>query len=1584
MKATPNLLESKVKMLVRYLFVIILSLVFLHFLIKTVNAGTSPCAGSTVWDGTVCRNAYVVGGTTVVVGIDPVSQTLDPVTSHTQLAEIERDLLYKEYGNVFDAYLGNEFVNPNLTPNPYPASEATAEEIQAIRLQDAYWPTISGKKARNIELIVNQHAIQSLIDNPTIIGTPTKPLKAIDYLTKYNGATNEIWSNSSPSIDRQAVFKKIIVVSDAVVSVSGGNWGGSGFNDLTVGYWYNMRMNNVWGIVPYDIDSRWVLNDAYDINFLRTIRSAPFKYGPAADDLALIDYDLIHELTHHFPVGDVYFYVPGSGNGVTIPQTGINSSKTVGLGYNSVSIAPNDHMANSFGKSLTAFSSYYMKHFWKLRPIIRRADYGRMYAISDSPEGAGEARYGKDFFSGNLTITLRNIPAVSSITGCKQMVEDLTTHALSNAPSSRGTASFASNSCTLVLNRANQEANYPGTYIALTDANGIVFPVYIPRLITEALYWSAAVNSTSSPPADFTFPIDFTALFPLAIDQYRTQVASVSSGTVALNNSNTFMVFDSINSSTIPSNQNIVAYADIDGIYGLNNKFIIKYNGILQTDININDPASPDGPVSYPAPASYVLDWRNDFANTCSVTTTYTGPNPTSNPGIWNQTSITSPMTGTKSFSNIPEGQYIYNISCTGISSLSATNNTTETKTDTLTVNVTATTACTSPGPITTAASIGATSSAGISAASVTPGNLGDCLVPGFFGALYYNKPSGLSNIKDINFNTAQPAYYDVTSSINYDWAAASPFPGYINTNDFAVLWRGKFNFAVGGDYIFTNKSNNGMRMKIFVDIGGGQTNTITVWDNWDSTNYNEVTQVISLPPGTHTVQVEYYEIWEGALAKAIWQKSNVTCESIPTDQFCVQYYNNTNLTGIPVFKQNENLTRTIHPNIGLSHIWGTGGPGNGVNNDNFSAVWQGKFNFESGNHRFIINSNNGMRLYVDNVLVVNDWGSPHSTRARFAYHNVTGGIHTIKVEYYESLDDAVAEFYWDKEDTVECTPNNTPTGSFCAEYYPNNSLSDFVIYKANESLTRPTPPNVGLGHVWGTGGPGNSVPTNNFSARWEGKFNFDNGSYKFITNSDDAIRLYLDNVLVINAWTAHATRVDTADINVSAGVHTVKVEYFENTGNATAEFYWDKNVTANTPPVITNEASAPTTVMEGNLYSFDLNATDAENNTLTYYFTSSPAGMTINSSTGLINWTAPGYITGSSNVYFVSTTVSDGLSTDFAGWFITVQQNPANQKPVFTSTPNSQVVMQTAYQYAISANDPDGGAVTYSLVTNPAGMTISGNTVNWTPTVDQAHATCGTQNYTVVIRATDNENQTTDQAYQLGVRCPYGLVRVDTNPVDINGTKVIPRLFDGLWQWPNAYVIHYETNTPVTFILEFENPTNLVGFKAHSGTHWIVKSADSWNGSRTTLVNDGNVVSTVDQYAHIPFASKTAKVFEITFIRREYDGVVHAAEIEPLFGSGFTSININTVPDQLATPGTEWRKTVGITYSGQYPNVLFCTKTSGPANLTVVSGVTLNDTCQMRWTPSASNLGDNYVTIRVYDSAGHEDTETFKITVID
>jgi hypothetical protein len=146
-------------------------------------------------------------------------------------------------------------------------------------------------------------------------------------------------------------------------------------------------------------------------------------------------------------------------------------------------------------------------------------------------------------------------------------------------------------------------------------------------------------------------------------------------------------------------------------------------------------------------------------------------------------------------------------------------------------------------------------------------------------------------------------------------------------------------------------------------------------------------------------------------------------------------------------------------------------------------------------------------------------------------------------------------QILWNSRSTAKCT---VPSGQFCGEYYNNRTLSGTPAFAQNTG---------NINFNWGSGAPGNGVGSDNFSTRWQGIFTFESANYTFTVTADDGIRLYVDNALKSptspnqDPWRDQATTTYTYDIPLSAGNHTIKVEYYENGGGAIAQVSWQKKV---------------------------------------------------------------------------------------------------------------------------------------------------------------------------------------------------------------------------------------------------------------------------------------------------------------------------------------------------------------------------------------------------------------------------------------
>ena len=71
-------------------------------------------------------------------------------------------------------------------------------------------------------------------------------------------------------------------------------------------------------------------------------------------------------------------------------------------------------------------------------------------------------------------------------------------------------------------------------------------------------------------------------------------------------------------------------------------------------------------------------------------------------------------------------------------------------------------------------------------------------------------------------------------------------------------------------------------------------------------------------------------------------------------------------------------------------------------------------------------------------------------------------------------------------------------------------------------------------------------------------------GRYKITLESDDGSRLWIDGTLVLDHGTAHSMTSKSVAIPLSEGMHDMRIDYFENTGNAGLRLLWAKDGGAN------------------------------------------------------------------------------------------------------------------------------------------------------------------------------------------------------------------------------------------------------------------------------------------------------------------------------------------------------------------------------------------------------------------------------------
>lgn len=240
-------------------------------------------------------------------------------------------------------------------------------------------------------------------------------------------------------------------------------------------------------------------------------------------------------------------------------------------------------------------------------------------------------------------------------------------------------------------------------------------------------------------------------------------------------------------------------------------------------------------------------------------------------------------------------------------------------------------------------------------------------------------------------------------------------------------------------------------------------------------------------------------------------------------------YWANPDLSGPPALTRND---------VAVSFDWALASPGAGLPADNFSARWSRSLNFDAGLYRFIFQVDDGVRFYIDDQLVLDEWRDG-SFRTQTVERSLTQGIHTLRVDYYERTGKATIRFAWERQEII--------TG-WKGEYYPNPDLLGVPVLVRDDAA---------IDFQWGINAPAPLLPADGFSVRWSRDVAFENGSYRFFLRADDGIRLWIDGVMVLDEWHDSTVTTYSADVDLGAGAHRLRVEYYENTLGARAEFWW-------------------------------------------------------------------------------------------------------------------------------------------------------------------------------------------------------------------------------------------------------------------------------------------------------------------------------------------------------------------------------------------------------------------------------------------
>ena len=115
------------------------------------------------------------------------------------------------------------------------------------------------------------------------------------------------------------------------------------------------------------------------------------------------------------------------------------------------------------------------------------------------------------------------------------------------------------------------------------------------------------------------------------------------------------------------------------------------------------------------------------------------------------------------------------------------------------------------------------------------------------------------------------------------------------------------------------------------------------------------------------------------------------------------RYWAVPDLSGEPLLTRGEDT---------VAHNWGNGAPADSLPSDSFSAEWTGDFNFVGATYRFIGLADQGVRVFLDNDLLLDNWDG--ETAGPLTVDTVLeAGTHAVRVEYWEETGSAMVYVLW-------------------------------------------------------------------------------------------------------------------------------------------------------------------------------------------------------------------------------------------------------------------------------------------------------------------------------------------------------------------------------------------------------------------------------------------------------------------------------------------------------------------------------------------------------------------------------------------
>ena len=207
-----------------------------------------------------------------------------------------------------------------------------------------------------------------------------------------------------------------------------------------------------------------------------------------------------------------------------------------------------------------------------------------------------------------------------------------------------------------------------------------------------------------------------------------------------------------------------------------------------------------------------------------------------------------------------------------------------------------------------------------------------------------------------------------------------------------------------GTDYDITWTDN--IDENVNIDLYRDDTYVQTIVANTPSDGLADWTVPTNLPISDR-YKIKVSQVGDNSISDLSDNYFSIEPKEISNYQWRADYFNNTNLSGDSVFTEYLG-----NGEQNLSQNWDRNSPNSRINNDYFSARITTKRDLEAGWYQVQSGSDDGIRVIVDDRLIINSWVDRGFTEdSDYQHFYFDGGETEIKIEYYDKTGIAALDF---------------------------------------------------------------------------------------------------------------------------------------------------------------------------------------------------------------------------------------------------------------------------------------------------------------------------------------------------------------------------------------------------------------------------------------------------------------------------------------------------------------------------------------------------------------------------------------------